>query len=113
MSRVTKQLLDSKVIGQDEKLLFETRQIRFRNMIHPMSLIITDKQIIIYAPKWTGHDVKSYGFRADRRLMDITVDSGFRRSSLIIRGMTDIIRFSDIRRNVASQALRAIRLAAE
>ena len=103
------QLRKKGVLSEDEDVLFRATQVRFRKLIHPKRLIITDKQIIFYTPKWIGHAVESYGLRADRRLLDITVEKHMRTSTIMMTTMTDSATLKDLPRNAAVEALHILR----
>ncbi len=97
------------ILSEEEGILFRAEQVRFRKLIHPKRLIITEKQIIIYTPKWIGHQIESYGLRSDRRLLDITVEEFFRTSSIIMTTMTDAATFEDLPKGAAVVALNTLR----
>jgi len=97
------------ILNEEEGILFRAEQVRFRKLIHPKRLIITKKQIIIYTPKWIGHQIESYGLRSDRRLLDITVEEFFRTSSIIMTTMTDVATFEDLPKGAAVVALNTLR----
>jgi len=96
-------------LGEEEGILFRAEQVRFRQLIHPKRLIITEKQIIFYTPKWIGHQIESYGLRSDRRLIDITVEEFFRTSTIIMTTMTDAATFKDLPKGAAVVALNTLR----
>jgi len=107
--KVEEQLRKKRILTEDESVLFMATQVRFRKLLHPKRLIITDKQIIFYTPRWIGHKIESYGLRADRRLLDITVENHMRTSSILMTTMTDSATFKDLPRNAAVDALYTLR----
>lgn len=103
------QLRKKGILSKDESILFRATQVGFKKLIHPKRLIITDKQIIFYTPKWIGHKIESYGLRADRRLLDITVENYIRTSSIMMTTMSDSATFKDLPRHAAVDALYTLR----
>jgi hypothetical protein len=107
---VVKGLVDRGVIGEDEEVVFAATQRRLAKMVHPMSIIVTRKQIIVHKPRIRGHDIESHGFG---RIQDILVKARFRSSEIHVVTWTGSFDFVGMKRKSAVGVLKAIREVAE
>jgi len=79
-------LYNKGLLTQDENVAYQTTQRRIKNIIHPISIIVTDKQIIICTPKIGGAKVSTFGYG---RVQNIKVRKKFFSSSIEVHTMTD------------------------
>lgn len=101
-----KELYDKGLLAPEEKVVYQTTQRRVKKAIHPASVIVTDKQIIVYSPKMVGANVSAYGYG---RLQNIKVRKKFFTSSIEIRTMTDVVEVGGLPSHAGSGVLRAMR----
>ena len=102
----TKDLYDKGLLSSEEKLIYQTTQRRVKKAIYPASVIVTDKQIIVYSPKMIGSNVKAYGYG---RLQNIKVRKKFFTSSIEIHTMTDVVKVGGLPSNAGSGVIQAMR----
>jgi hypothetical protein len=105
-----KDLTAKGIIDADEKVITSATQRRFTKMVYPMSMIVTNKQIIIYKPMFRKYDVESHGFG---RIQDIKVKARFRSSDIKIATWAGQFGIVGLRKGAAVGLLRAIRQIAE
>lgn len=101
-----KELQDKGILAANEKVVFQTTQRRVKNAIHPTSIIVTDKQIIIRSPKLGGAKVSAFGYG---RLQNVKIKKKFFTSSIEIKTMTDKVDVGGTPKNSGSGILRAMR----
>tara|TARA_B100000315_G_C14120054_1_gene382142 strand:- start:150 stop:503 length:354 start_codon:yes stop_codon:yes gene_type:complete len=99
-------LYNKGLLTQDEKVAYQTTQRRIKNIIHPISIIVTDKQIIIRTPKIGGAKVSTFGYG---RVQNIKVRKKFFSSSIEVHTMTDKVNVSGLPKDAGSEILLAIR----
>jgi len=99
-------LYNKGLLTQDENVAYQTTQRRIKNIIHPISIIVTDKQIIICTPKIGGAKVSTFGYG---RVQNIKVRKKFFSSSIEVHTMTDKVDVGGLPKDAGSEILRAIR----
>lgn len=101
-----KDLYEKGLLASDEKVIYQTTQRRVKKAIYPASVIVTDKQIIMYSPKMVGADVSAYGYG---RLQNVKIRKKFFTSTIEIHTMTDVVKVGGLPSSAGSSILQAMR----
>ncbi len=101
-----KDLYDKGLLTPEEKVIYQTTQRRVKKAIYPASVIVTDRQIIVYSPKMVGANTSAYGYG---RLQNIKIQKKFFTSSIEIHTMTDVVNVGGLPSDAGSSLLRAMR----
>lgn len=104
---IAKELREDGIIGSDERVLAYTRQPRYKSTVNPASLIVTDRQVVYYDPRFIGSNVETR--RADI-IQDIAIDSGLKNATITIRSMAmDDLKFENFPKDDAKKIRDTIR----
>ncbi|KXB08248.1 hypothetical protein AKJ58_00420 [candidate division MSBL1 archaeon SCGC-AAA385D11] len=111
VEEIANELRDKGVIGPDEKILAYSRQSRYKSLIKPASLIVTEKQLVYYNPKIIGSEIKT---RTTDEIHDIAIDAGIKNATITIRteAMDDLV-FENFPKNECNKVRNTIRRIAE
>ncbi len=101
-----KDLYEKGLLASDEKVIYQTTQRRVKKAIYPASVIVTDKQIIVYSPKMVGADISAYGYG---RLQNVKIRKKFFTSTIEIHTMTDVVKVGGLPSSAGSSILQAMR----
>ncbi len=101
-----KVLYEKGLLASDEKVIYQTTQRRVKKAIYPASVIVTDKQIIVYSPKMVGADISAYGYG---RLQNVKIRKKFFTSTIEIHTMTDVVKVGGLPSSAGSSILQAMR----
>ncbi len=102
-----KTLREQGVIGNDEKVVVHSRQSRFKSLIHPASLVVTENQVVHYQPKFVGSSTQT---RKVNEITDISIDSGLKNATITIRtNAMDDLEFEDFPKDEVKEVRDAVR----
>lgn len=94
------------VLLEDEKVLYHARQRRLSNLIHPRSLVVTDKQLLFFLPGFFGYKLLSYDYSF---IQDVFVTNRPVASKVRIRTMWADVELGGLPRKSANQVVSAVR----
>lgn len=99
-------VIQERVLQDTEKIIVHCRQNRMKKIIHPRSLVVTDKQILIYSPRWFGYRLNSFDYSF---IQDVFATTGLFFSKVRIKTMWADIEVSGLRKNTSDEVVGAIR----
>ena len=99
-------LVAEQILLDDENVLLSTRQKRRKKMFNPSSLVITDKQLLVYAPRWVGYELFSYDYTF---IQDVKATTGMLTSSVSITTMTGTFSLEGLPKEAADQVAGVVR----
>ncbi|MCZ6725451.1 MAG: PH domain-containing protein [Thaumarchaeota archaeon] len=99
-------VIQERVLQETEKIIVHCRQNRIKKLIHPRSLVVTDKQILIHSPRWFGYRLNSFDYSF---IQDVFVTSGLFFSKVRIKTMWADVEVSGLRKHTSDEVVGAIR----
>ncbi|MEK0326346.1 MAG: PH domain-containing protein [Nitrosopumilus sp.] len=99
-------VIQERVLQDTEKIIVHCRQNRMKKIIHPRSLVVTDKQILIYSPRWFGYRLNSFDYSF---IQDVFATTGLFFSKVRIKTMWADVEVSGLRKNTSDEVVGAIR----
>ena len=99
-------VIQERVLQDTEKIIVHCRQNRMKKIIHPRSLVVTDKQILIYSPRWFGYRLNSFDYSF---IQDVFATTGLFFSKVRIKTMWADVEVSGLRKNTSDEVVGASR----
>lgn len=99
-------VIQERVLQENEKVIVHGRQNRLKKLLHPRSLIVTDKQILIHSPRWFGYRLNSFDYSF---IQDVFATTGLFFSKVRIKTMWADIEVDGLRKRTSDEVVGAIR----
>ena len=99
-------VIQERVLQENEKVIVHGRQNRLKKLLHPRSLIVTDKQILIHSPRWFGYRLNSFDYSF---IQDVFATTGMFFSKVRIKTMWADVEVDGLRKRTSDEVVGAIR----
>ncbi len=99
-------VIQERVLQENEKVIVHGRQNRLKKLLHPRSLIVTDKQILIHSPRWFGYRLNSFDYSF---IQDVFATTGLFFSKVRIKTMWADVEVDGLRKRTSDEVVGAIR----
>jgi len=99
-------VIQERVLQEDEKVIVHGRQNRLKKLVHPRSLVVTDKQILIHSPRWFGYRLNSFDYSF---IQDVFATTGLLFSKVRIKTMWADVEVGGLRKRTSDEVVGAIR----
>jgi len=99
-------VIQERVLQENEKIIAHGRQNRLKKIVHPLSLVVTDKQILILSPRWFGYRLNSFDYSF---VQDVFVTTGLFFSKVRIKTMWADVEVGGLRKGTSDELVGAIR----
>lgn len=99
-------VIQERVLQETEKIIVHCRQSRMKKIIHPRSLVVTDKQILIHSPRWFGYRINSFDYSF---VQDVFATTGLLFSKVRIKTMWADVEVTGLRKHTSDEVVGAIR----
>ena len=99
-------VIQERVLQENEKVIVHGRQNRLKKLLHPRSLIVTEKQILIHSPRWFGYRLNSFDYSF---IQDVFATTGMFFSKVRIKTMWADVEVDGLRKRTSDEVVGAIR----